>query len=111
MIVNFKTKKLGKTFNSAKELAREYGKKNSRAIMRRMAVIRAAVHLGEISHKSPTRRHELTGSQKGEFAVDLDHPFRLVFKPNHNPLPVKDDGGLDLSKITNITILRVEDYH
>ena len=47
----------------------------------------------------------------GQFAVDLKHPYRLIFKPDHNPLPRKDDGGLDLTQITAIKILGVEDYH
>lgn len=111
MIISFKTKKLEKIFNSEKELIKEYGKKTSRVIMRRMALLRAAIHLGEIPHKPPPRRHELTGQRKGEFAVDLDHPYRLVFKPDHDPQPFKEDGGLDLSQIINIKILKVEDYH
>ena len=47
----------------------------------------------------PERRHELSGNRKGQFAVDLKHPQRLIFEPNHNPLPRRADGGLDLKKI------------
>jgi len=42
---------------------------------------------------------------------NINHPYRLVFKPDHDPLPRKDNGGLDLEMITGITILGVEDYH
>jgi proteic killer suppression protein len=61
--------------------------------------------------RPPERRHELSGNRKGRFAVDLKHPQRLVFEPNHNPLPRGADGGLDLKKINAVTIIEVEDYH
>jgi len=43
--------------------------------------------------------------------VDLDHPYRLIFVPNYNSVPVLPDGGLDWLKITAIKILGVEDTH
>jgi hypothetical protein len=58
------------------------------------------------------RCHELRGgSLKGCLSVDLDHPYRLIFVSAHNPKPAKEDGGLDWSKVTAITILGVEDTH
>ena len=45
------------------------------------------------------------------FAIDLVHPFRLVFEPNHDPLPRRKDGGIDLEQVTAIKILEVVDYH
>ena len=53
----------------------------------------------------------LSGDRKGLFAVDLEHPFRLEFKPNHDPVPLKEDGGVDLDEVTAVTIMAVEDYH
>lgn len=110
MYISFKTKKLERIFNSEKGLRKEFDK-NAQVLMRRMAVLRAASCLAEISHIPPERRHELTGKKKGTFAVDLKHPYRLVFMPNHDPVPVCDDGGIDLAQVTAITILAVEDYH
>ncbi|HBF43624.1 MAG TPA: system killer suppression protein, partial [Desulfobacteraceae bacterium] len=74
----------------------------ARLIMRRMAVLRASPVLSEVPHKKPERRHKLSGKRSGQFAVVLKHPFRLIFKPDHEPLPRKDDGGLDLTQITAI---------
>ena len=111
MNIVFRNTKLEKVFNSEKELHRNYGNDNGQTIMRRMLVLRAAQTLADVSALPPERRHALTGSSKGEFAVDLKHPFRLVIKPNHNPLPLREDGGIDLNKVTDIIILDVEDYH
>jgi len=110
MDISFADKKLGKILNSEKELQKKYGK-TARYIMRRMMVLNAAPSLAHVSHKPPERRHELEGQRKGSFAVDIRHPFRLIFKPNHDPVPVKDNRGIDLNKVTAITILGVEDYH
>ena len=111
MDITFKNRKLEKIFNSEKELCKKFGQENGRLIMRRMMVLNAAPCLVEVPDKRPERRHELKGNRRGQFAVDIKQPYRLVFKPNHKPLPRKDDGGLDLERITAITILGVEDYH
>ena len=111
MDISFCNQRLKATYNSEKKLLRKYGAENARLIGRRMAVLRAAPSLDDVPHQPPDRRHELSQNRKGQFAVDVKHPFRLIFKPYHNPLPMKADGGLDLQRITSVTILGVEDYH
>ena len=76
-----------------------------------MAVLRAAPFLADVPVNKPERRHELTGNRRGTFAVDLKYPYRLVFEPAENPVPRKDDGGIDLERVISIRILKVEDYH
>jgi len=109
--IEFEKSKLRDVFNNESNLIATYGKENGRKIMRRMSVLRAAKNLEQVSHKKPERRHQLSGKRKDEFAVDLKHPFRLVFRPHHDPIPLKEDGGIDLKLVTSIIIIRVEDYH
>ncbi|MBN1576392.1 MAG: hypothetical protein JW913_07570 [Chitinispirillaceae bacterium] len=111
MDITFQTCKLEKTFNSERELVKAYGKEMAKVIKRRMAVLAAAGNLEHVSFQKPERRHEVSGARKGEFAVDLTHPYRLTFKPEQHPLPRKPDGGLDLRNIQSIKIIDVEDYH
>jgi toxin HigB-1 len=111
MDIAFANKKLLKIFNMEKELIREYGPEIARTIMRRMSILRAASNLSEVSHLPPPRRHELSGDRKGQFAVDLKHPYRLLFSINHDPLPRTDDGGIDLKQVIAIIILEIKDYH
>lgn len=60
----------------------------------------------------PGRCHELTAGQRyGQLSLDLDHPYRLIFVPNHDPIPRRSDGGLDWSLVTAVKILGVEDTH
>ncbi|HEC13398.1 MAG TPA: killer suppression protein [Acidiferrobacteraceae bacterium] len=111
MDISFKNKKTQKVFNSSTELTKKYGVRNARIIQRRMAVLQAAPTLADVPHRRPERRHQLEGKRQGEYAVDVEHPFRIVFKPGHNPIPKTRDGGVDLTRVTAIEILGIEDYH
>lgn len=110
MDIIFKTKKLAKIFNEEKRLKKEFGE-NAKYIKRRMAVLHAALSLIDVPQQKPFKCHELTGNRKGEYAVYLKQPYRLIFKPAHESIPIDNDGGYDLEKITAIKILGVEDYH
>ena len=111
MDIAFRTRKLEKTFNVADALQKTYGARMAKAIMMRMAVLNAARSLALVPTTPPDRRHQLSGDRDEQFAVDLAHPHRLVFEPNHRPLPRKRDGGIDTEQVTAITILDVVDYH
>ena len=67
--------------------------------------------LADISHLPPARCHELTGDRAGQLSVDLVHPHRLIFIPDHDPVPEKPDGGLDRAKVTKVLVLEVCDPH
>jgi len=111
MDILFKTAKLRKTLSSESLLVREFGKENARVIMRRMVILDAADCLADIPVKKPMRRHALSGKRKGQFAIDAKHPFRILLEPADDPVPVRDDGSIDLERVTSIRILGVEDYH
>lgn len=111
MDIAFRTRKLEKTFNAAAALQKTYGARMAKVIMMRMAVLKAARNLALVPTTPPDRRHQLSGDRDEQFAVDLVHPHRLVFEANHEPLPRKDDGGIDTEQMTAITILDVIDYH
>ena len=111
MIIAFKSRKLEKTFNSGSLLERTYGKSKARAIMTRLAVLANASTLAAVPNTPPDRRHQLTGDREGQYAVDLDHHNRLIFVPNHDPVPFLEDGGIDIQRVTAIIIMEVTDYH
>ena len=111
MDIAFRIRKLEKDFNGADALLKSYGPRMARVIMMRMAVLRAARNLELIPTRPPDRRHQLVGDRDELFAVDLVHPYRLVFEADHEPVPRKDDGGIDTEQVTAITILDMVDYH
>lgn len=80
-------------------------------IMARIGFLKNASTLSRVPTTRPERRHQLKGDCNEMFAIDLVHPFRLVFEPNHDPLPRRKDGGIDLEQVTAIKILEVVDYH
>ena len=113
MDISFKSTKLEKELNEGKRLKKSHGEIRAKKIMLRLAEFRAVICLNDLGppYDGPGRCHELTGNRKGQLSVDLDHPSRLIFAPKHDPVPKKDDGGLDWKQVTAILIIGVEDTH
>lgn len=114
MDITFKTKKLRKSFNESRQLEATHGPIRAKKIRIRMRELHAASSLMDFwPPKSPPGRcHELNeGQRKGQLSVDLDHPYRLIFVPDHEPIPLKPDGGLDWSQVVVVKIIGVEDTH
>ena len=111
MDIAFRTRKIERTVNSDNALQKAYGSQMARAVKVRLAVLSAARNLAMVPTTPPDRRHQLRGDRDEQFAVDLVHPRRLVFEPNHERLPRRDDGGIDTEQVTAITIIDVVDYH
>ena len=111
MDVRFSMTKLQKICNSDANMKAEFGPQMARKLQQRLMELKAANTLDQISRVPPPRCHEHTGNNKGKLTVDLIHPYRLFFRPNHDPVPVKADGGLDWEKVTSIVILGVDDPH
>lgn len=109
--IAFRTRKLERTFNSEKELNKAYYSRMTRTIMMRLAILKNSRVLSLVPTSRPERLHQLGQNRSGQFAVDLVQPYRLIFVPNHDPIPLKEDGGIDRDKVTAITIIEVADYH
>jgi proteic killer suppression protein len=110
----FKSKKLQKSIDEGSQLEKMHESKRAKKIQIRMAELRAAESLMDFwpPKSGPSRCHELTqGRRNGQLSVDLDHPYRLIFVPEHEPVPEREGGGLDWSKVTAVKILGVEDTH
>ena len=113
MEITFSEAKLEKECNNDRLMVRRHGAKRARLLQRRLLQLRAAPSLATFHppYTGPARCHELKGDQQGVFSVDLDHPYRLLFCPAHNPTPRRKEGGIDWTKVTAIEILSIEDTH
>jgi proteic killer suppression protein len=111
MQVFFRSKKLQKICSSAKEIQKAFGTARARKLQQRLLELSAAENLSQISRLPPSRCHEMTSDRQGQLSVDLDHPYRLFFIPANDPVPFRDDGGLDWSAVTEIEIIGIEDPH
>ena len=111
MEILFVTRKVQKICNSKREMQAKLGTRNAKVLRQRLAKLKAADSLEDIPRIRPDRCHELGQDRKGQIAVDLVGPNRLIFEPGHDPVPKKDDGGLDWSRVTSIVVVEVGDYH
>lgn len=80
------------------------------ALRRRLGILAAAPTLAAL-RGAPGRCHELTGNLAGSLAVTITANYRLIFRPDHDPLPVTGDGGLSWGEVTRVTVEEVADYH
>ncbi len=111
MDIHFRTKKLQKHCSKARDMERAYGKDMAKRLKQRLAELKAAAALSDVSHLPPARLHELTGNLKDHFSVDLGHPYRLLFVPDHDPVPRNTQGGIDRDAVTAILIVNIKDTH
>jgi toxin HigB-1 len=109
--ISFTNKKLAKICCSAKEMQAKHGKRMAEKIQQRLTELKGAETLADMRNLPGARCHELTGNLAGNLAVDLVHPDRLIFSPDHDPMPELPDGGLDWQRVTKIVIEGIGDYH
>lgn len=110
MKILFRNKRLEKQLTEPKEVVRHFGTMAKKA-MQRMEELKAAENLNVMRTIPAARCHELSGARKGQLAVDISPNYRLIFEPANEPVPLKDEGGLNWILITAIEIISTEDYH
>lgn len=108
MEINFKNKKLKDLCEQEKLAQRKLGTQMAQKLKARLADLRAASVATEHCAGQP---HPLEGDRAGQFALSLVEPQRLVFEPDHDPVPRLKDGGIDWSQVTRICIIWIGDYH
>ena len=113
MNISYKNTKTAKQFVVGRSLVKIHGPRRARLITERLIALEAAPSLAFFwpPYSKNERCHELTTNRSGQFSMDLDHPYRLIFVPKHDPVPRRPDGGTDWQAITDIIILGVEDTH
>jgi proteic killer suppression protein len=93
---------------------RDYGTDTAKKIKLRHAELRAAETLEDFwpPKSGPGRCHELVGDLAGVFSIDLNQPYRLLFKPiEENPPKDRSNEKARWANIKAIDILRIEDTH
>jgi plasmid maintenance system killer protein len=103
------SKKLGKHMNTASSRQRQYGEL-AKVIGRRLDDLSALTNLEE-AFGLPGRFEALSGDRAGQFSIRLSGNWRLILEPANEPLPTRDDGGINPAKVTAIRILEIVDYH
>ena len=110
MKIQFNNKRLKEYANEDRKGVKKLGPKRHKKYKTRLDQLRATKTLEDVRHL-PGRFHELKGDRKGQWACDLDHPFRLIFQPQEDPIPTDKDGKYLWIEILGVEIMEIEDYH
>lgn len=110
MKITFSDKKLEKLANDYKKCQKEFGAIRTKLFNRRLQDLHNAETLEDVRHL-PGHYHELTENRKGQWACDLDQPYRLIFEAHDNPSPVDEAGRVVWLEITGVEIIEIADYH
>ncbi len=110
MDIRFENRGFGDACNDFKRLVRKYNTHRAKLLRRRLDDLYAVPNL-DAMRNLPGRCHELKGNREGQISIDLDGPYRLIFSPDHNPVPRKHDGGLDWTQVKAIIAIEVVNTH
>lgn len=79
MEIEYSNKQLEKICTNASTATKKHGEHMAEIIHQRIDEIHAALSVEEMIQYSIGRCHKLTNNRKNQYAVDLVHPYRLVF--------------------------------
>jgi len=106
----FKDNKFKKICDKPEKLFKVMGKIRAEKLLQRLDDLATAKTL-EDTRNLPGHYHELSGDRKGQWACDLDQPYRLIFEPAEKPIPTDENGKYIWSAITIIEIDEITNYH
>ncbi|MCR5295669.1 MAG: type II toxin-antitoxin system RelE/ParE family toxin [Lachnospiraceae bacterium] len=98
MDITYKNKKLEKICTNARTAERAYGRQMAEKIQQRIDEISAADTVEMMIQFHLGRCHPLLQDRKGQYAVDLVHPYRLIFEKRGSEIQIAN-------------ILEIVDYH
>lgn len=108
MRLTFKDKKIRELCEKQAVADKKLGAVCARKLRARLDDLESADRVTDLTAGNP---HPLKGERSGQFALDLAGGWRLVFSPDHDPLPVHVDLSIDWSHVTLICIEFIGDYH
>lgn len=77
--IDFRTNKLEKCYKNSRQASKEFGAQIGRKYIQRINLIKAAKDLDEVMKLPSLRCHPLKNDRKGQYAVNLNGFYRLIF--------------------------------
>lgn len=96
--VTYKSNALKRICTDYGVAVRKHGQLMAEIIHRRISEIEAADSIEMLVRYKIGRCHPLQGNRRGQYAMDLIHPFRLILEP-------------DEMSIRIVKVIEIEDYH
>ena len=110
MEILFRDKRLENITKSDAEMVKRFGKIRAEKIKQRLDQLRYANNLEDVRFLSGNY-HELKNNRKGQWACDLDQPYRLIFTAAENPIPINRQGQYKWIETIGIEIIEIINYH
>lgn len=120
MQVGTRDRGLKKALEDDREATKRYGIQMAKQIKKRIAALSAADSLADFwpPNSGPERCHELKGGMAGIYSMDLNQPFRLLFKPSEQASESTSQGensdvdeNAKWQKIRTVEIMEIRDTH
>ena len=108
MNIDFANTRLRALCEQHARMVSAFGLPCAKKLRGRLADLEAAAFVTELVAGRP---HPLKGDRPGQFAVDLHGAVRLVFEPDHDPVPRGADGSIAWNQVSKIRIVFIGDYH
>ena len=83
----------------------------AKRVSQRMESLQAADHLAVILSLPALECHPLHKERTGQWAISISGNWRIIFEITQDPIPQMEDKSIDFSKVTQIRILEIVDYH
>jgi proteic killer suppression protein len=106
--INFKDKNVRELCEKQSVAVKKLGPLCAKKLRSRLDDLDAAAQVSDLIAGNP---HPLKGDRLGQFSLDLAGGFRLVFKSANDPIPRREDGGIDWTQVTIVCIEFIGDYH
>jgi proteic killer suppression protein len=110
MKIDFADKELKKCANDDSYRLRKMGKIRAKLFKQRLDEIAIAETLEDLRYL-PGNYHELTNNRKGQWGVNLEQPYRLIFEPQSSPIPTDTHGKYVWIEIVDVIMIEIINYH
>ena len=110
MDLTFADKDLKKCALDKRKCQKKMGKARAELYLKRIGDLYAAETLEDVRYM-PGYYHELSHDRKGQWACDLDQPYRLVFRPHEDPIPEDENHKYIWAEILGVEIVEIVNYH
>jgi proteic killer suppression protein len=107
--IAWSNRKLGKCCATDAAGRKRFGAARWKLLKKRLFVLAAVPALADL--RGSAGFHPLRADRAGQYALALDGPYRLVFRPDHDPIPMLRNGRVDEAAVTRVIVLEVVDYH
>ena len=98
MLIEYNRRTIERVCTDAAVAERKYGRRMAEKIQMRIDQIQAADSVEMMIKFQIGRCHPLKGNRKEKYAVDLVHPYRLVFEKKNNEIRI-------------VNVIEIVDYH